>query len=203
MKRLTVVVLSLIAFSLKSQVNPLAPTVNANVNVTTEEKLSREQQRNEDAKASAAVGQANAAKLNAAASMVTAKAAAAEAMAPSAKELLIDWQTSPNEYTHIALVQADEIHTIAYNYNKIEKLLAGGYLSVVNPTKKTIKFIKDPFYLKSEKNEDWLYLYYSNEVIGVDHINILTLRDYKGKIIYKAKCINQTDTEIFSPLTDF
>ena len=104
-----------------------------------------------------------------------------------------------NDFTHIAIVEAP--YRKRSSYNDIEKVLISSQLEVINPAYKKNKMFKkqfrrNPLFLKSEKNESWLYLSItsSSKVIKGFRYNTsyTTLRDSKNKIVYKAKEVNTT-----------
>jgi hypothetical protein len=114
-------------------------------------------------------------------------------------EIIENLKVNLNDFTHIAIVEAP--YKRRWSYNDIEKVLISSQLEVINPAYKKNKkfkkqFRKNPLFLKSEKNESWLYLSImsSSKVIkGLRYNTSYTiLRDSKNKIVYKAKEVNTT-----------
>ena len=86
--------------------------------------------------------------------------------------------------------------------NFLEDLLSLTILEIMNPysiNKKKAK--KEPYFLKTVKNESYLYLYLKQGSGRGDDINTtFVIRDWKNKTIYSSTHINTGLNEILNPL---
>lgn len=197
MKKVFLVILSLCAFGSYAQIVPT--TVNANI--TTEEKQSYSQKRNERVEADAKAAEASAAQAQARAAQAQARAATAAAMAPPNTDVLTPLSVDLSSFTHIAIIDTYCDYKSCYN-NTADDLRVGPF-TVVNPTTDKKRFRKDRMYLREEKNPEWLYFYYSKNIVGVDASRVITIRDYRNKVVYKSKNINVPFEEVISQILDF
>ena len=185
------------------------------VKVKTEKSVS--ENLNDGIKAGAAATTARAAETTARAAAATAAAAAveaqaklAEAMSESSSNVKVPLEVDLYNYTHIAIIDA----TFAYpngnqisgksTYKQTAETLANSPLSIIVPheyDKK--KFKENNRFLRDIKNPEWIYLYYTKSIQGVDEIRALVIRDYKNKILYNVTTINTPIDEVVSPIVNF
>ena len=140
----------------------------------------------------------------AAAANKTAAAAMAAAMSESLSDVITPLTVDLNDYTHIAVVRA----TCSSGGDKsCYRIISNGFklspLTVINPRdydKK--KFKKNPTYLRTIKNPNWLYINFTKSIQGIDDIRSLTIRDSQNKVLYKVKTRNVSFEEVVSVLTD-
>tara|TARA_B100000780_G_C20899811_1_gene358104 strand:+ start:28 stop:606 length:579 start_codon:yes stop_codon:yes gene_type:complete len=192
MKRVFLLFLCVSAFSTYAQ---LVPTkVEADVKITTQEKQSYSQQANERKQAQALQAQALAAQAQA-------RAATAAAMSPQTTEIVIPLKADLNSFTHIAVIDTYSESKSAYN-STAESLRSGPFI-VVNPVSDRKKFRADRMYLRAEKHPEWLYLYFTKNIVGVDANRVLVIRDYTNRVIYKSKNINVPFDEVLTQILDF
>ena len=138
---------------------------------------------------------------SAAAANKTAAAAMAAAMSESLSDVITPLTVDLYDYTHIALVTAT-CENLKY-YGLVAKSLSYSALTVINPRKyNRKKYRKNPTYLRTEKNPNWVYVTYTMSTQGLDDIRSLTIRDSQNKILYKAKTRNVSFEEVLSVLTD-
>ena len=92
-----------------------------------------------------------------------------------------------------------------YAYSPVQNLLEMGIFEIINPYELNRKrYLKEPMYLKTIKNESNLYLYINQTDGRGDDINTtIIIRDWKNKQIYNATYINAGLNEILSPLIDY
>ena len=124
-----------------------------------------------------------------------------------------------SNYTHLLIVDASShrlptsnskagIGLALYNsrfHREIEGFLGLSIFTIMNPFQvDKRRFKKEPTFLKTIKEESYLYLYI-NEVKGKgDDINTtIIIRDWKNKLIYNATHINTGLNEILAPLIDY
>ena len=150
---------------------------------------------------------ARAAATTAAAAATTAAAARATAKKNETTEIIIPLETDLYNYTHIAMVDMNHVYMgrKKASYNWFEKeVLTLSPLTIVNPTSDRKKFKKNPLYLRDTKNSKWVYLYLTNMTGDkIDYRTTVILRDYKNKILYRAKHTNVLLPEILEFLTVF
>ena len=128
-------------------------------------------------------------------------AAKAAAMSEPFNEVITPLTVDLYDYTHIALVTAT-CENLKY-YGLVAKSLSYSALTVINPRKyNRKKYRKNPTYLRTEKNPNWVYVTYTMSTQGLDDIRSLTIRDSQNKILYKAKTRNVSFEEVLSVLTD-
>lgn len=156
----------LTVFSVHSQSN------SSNVNVTVNEKKSSVEILNESR---------------------AAKAAVAAAMAPASINVAVPIEKKLDNYTHMALVSCQtstgKRTKASYDFNE-ESLLAGPW-TVLNPFLEDKRRAKvDPMFLRSERNSNWLYWYYSISTVGVDAVREVTVRDSQNNVLYRATATN-------------
>ena len=111
-----------------------------------------------------------------------------------------------SKYTHILLVDCLPLgHTPKWSYIHVEEILSLTVFEIMNPYRVNKKrFKKEPNFLKTIKNESYLYLSFSyNRGRGDDTNTTLIIRDWKNKIIYNATHINYGNNEVFAPLIDY
>ena len=111
-----------------------------------------------------------------------------------------------SKYTHILLVDCLPLgYTPKWGYIDVEEILSLTVFEIMNPYRVNKKrFKKEPNFLKTIKNESYLYLSIShNRGRGDDTNTTLIIRDWKNKIIYNATHINYGDNEVFAPLIDY
>jgi len=122
-----------------------------------------------------------------------------------------------SKYTHLLIVECQLPYPITYTtfgygstgnysqFNSLESMLSLSAFEVMNPYKVDKKrFKKDYSFLKTIKNESYLYLYYiERRGRGDDANQTLIIRDWKNKIIYNATHINLGLNEVFAPLIDY
>ncbi len=90
-------------------------------------------------------------------------------------------------------------------FTKTEEYLGLSAFTIMNPFKVDKKrFKKDSNFLKTIKNESYLYLYLKQGKGKGDDINTtFIVRDWKNKQIYNATHINTGLNEILAPLIDY
>ena len=113
-----------------------------------------------------------------------------------------------SKYTHILLVD-----NLPYSWNSanrdsygfLKRLLSLSVFEVMNPYEVDKKrFKKEPNFLKTIKNESYLYLSVIGERGRGDDANLtVIIRDWKNKFIYNATYINYGFSEAFAPLIDY
>ena len=118
-----------------------------------------------------------------------------------------------NNYTHLLIVNStlgwgnpinrfgmDRIET-----KKLENLLSLTVFEIMNPyTVNKSRAKKEPTFLKTLKDESYLYLYIRQGKGRGDDVNTsIIIRDWNNKIIYNASHINTGLNEILSPLIDY
>ena len=109
-----------------------------------------------------------------------------------------------SNYTHLLIVHAEDSGAW-HLYALVENLLSLTAFEIMNPKKVDKKrFRKDAKFLKTMKNESYLYLY----VVtvggrGDDQNTSFIIRDWKNKIIYNATHINTGLNEVLAPLIDY
>ena len=111
-----------------------------------------------------------------------------------------------SKYTHILLVDCLPLgYTPKSGYINVEEILSLTVFEIMNPYRVNKKrFKKEPNFLKTIKNESYLYLSISRgRGRGDDTNTTLIIRDWKNKIIYNATHINYGDNEVFAPLIDY
>ena len=144
--------------------------------------------------------EAQAMRQNAWANQDRALAAKAEAMSFPSSEIKTFHEDKIKSFTHIALVRTTRPEE--ENYDAFETELRFSRFLIVNPTSNRREFRKDPYYLFEEKNENWLYLYYALEEVGVDSYRYVQLKDFKGNVLYESKNINIPFFEVLSQIND-
>ena len=118
-----------------------------------------------------------------------------------------------SNYTHVLIVNS----TLAWGTwgnrfsmnrevtKKLENLLSLTVFEIMNPyevNKKRAK--KEPNFLRTIKNESYLYLYVKQGKGRGDDVNTtFIIRDWKNKQIYNATHINTGLNEILAPLIDY
>ena len=119
------------------------------------------------------------------------------------------------EYTHILIVDSalhidrGELRGLFRMYDdqveELQNILSLTVFEIMNPyevNKKRAK--KEPNFLKTIKNESYLYLYVRQGKGRGDDINTsIVVRDWKNKQIYNATHINTGLNEILAPLIDY
>ena len=111
-----------------------------------------------------------------------------------------------SKYTHILLVDCLPLgYSPKWSYKDVKEILSLTVFEIMNPYEVDKKrFKKEPNFLKTIKNESYLYLSIShNRGRGDDTNTTLIIRDWKNKIIYNATHINYGDNEVFAPLIDY
>jgi hypothetical protein len=125
-----------------------------------------------------------------------------------------------SNYTHLLLVDvsikggynegytADSsnfTHVKGRGYTEIAKNLNLTIFNIMNPYKIDKKrFKKESFFLRTIKNESYLYLYLKQGKGRGDDVNTtFIIRDWKNKILYNATHINTGLNEILAPLIDY
>ena len=109
-------------------------------------------------------------------------------------------------YTHVLIVNVTNIYG---QMNKteaqdLEKMLSLTIFKVMNPYKVHKRAKKEPSFLKTVKNESYLYLYLNRTRGRGDDVNTtFIIRDSKNKIVYNATHINTGLNEILAPLIDY
>tara|TARA_B110000090_G_scaffold6607_1_gene6864 strand:- start:524 stop:934 length:411 start_codon:yes stop_codon:yes gene_type:complete len=113
------------------------------------------------------------------------------------------------KYSSIAIVDASVYKSGTYadrsSYLALQQLLSNSPLEIINPfvyDKKRYKKESKKF-LRRIKNEDWLYLYYTKSMMGIDSVRSIVIRDYKNRIIYNVTTTNITAAETLSPIVNF
>ena len=104
-----------------------------------------------------------------------------------------------SNYTHLLMVNVQ-------NYPLVESLLSLSAFEIMNPYKVDKKRARKEGYtfLKTMKNESYLYLYVVEvEGKGDDKNTSFIIRDWKNKIIYNATHINTGLNEVLAPLIDY
>ena len=117
-----------------------------------------------------------------------------------------------NNYTHILLVKGVIAQSfpigIQYRWNKVtlkllEENLSSSIFEIINPSKYNKKRYRKEgkTYLKTVKDESYLYLYLTESNGKGDDINCsIILRDWKNKIIYSASHVNYSLDEALYPI---
>ena len=122
-----------------------------------------------------------------------------------------------NDYTHILIVKGLTRKPVSKAINKyfymnksslstIESTLSSSIFEILNPyTYDKKKYKKEgKNYLKTVKDESYLYLYITESTGKGDDINCsIILRDWKNKMIYSASHINYGLDEALSPIISF
>ena len=112
-----------------------------------------------------------------------------------------------SNYTHLLLVKVDLLEGFSSigDYNKIESILNLSAFEIMNPWNvDKSKFRKNETFLKTRKNESYLYLYIVEVEGKGDDVNTsIVVRDWRNKIIYNASHINTGLNEILAPLIDY
>jgi len=92
-----------------------------------------------------------------------------------------------------------------YGYEPIENILSLSTFEIMNPIRLNKKrYKKELNYLKTIKNESYLYFYFNQRLGKGDDINTtFIIRDWKNKTIYNATHINTGLNEILAPLIDY
>jgi len=126
--------------------------------------------------------------------------------------------TDLSNYTHLLLVDAiinipiyGSKYFTEYKYNvrdrarghfALKQILSLSIFEVMNPYEVDKKrFKKEPNFLKTIKNESYLYLYLKQGSGRGDDINTtFVIRDWKNKTIYSSTHINTGLNEILNPL---
>ena len=187
MKYLALILL-LVPFSLFSQVD---------VKVETSKKETVGQRMNANTEARAAATEAAAAATEAA-------ALRSSAMDAPTTEVIVPIAVDLNNYTHIALVSINGLTGRTKElYNWAENILLESPFVVVNPTSERKLFKKNPLYLKSSKDPNWLYVYYTRTSVGVNELRDLVVKDSKNQIIYSVKHKNVPANQVLQSLINF
>jgi len=134
-----------------------------------------------------------------------ARAARAAAMSDPIYNVITPLTVDLYDYTHIAIVGAtcSGKNKPKDCYSTISNLFRQSALTVINPRYNDKKeFRKNPSYLRTIKNSNWVYVTYKKSIQGVDYYRTLTIRDYQNKILYKVETRNIPSTEVVSVLTD-
>tara|TARA_R110002153_G_scaffold162539_2_gene315102 strand:+ start:2557 stop:3105 length:549 start_codon:yes stop_codon:yes gene_type:complete len=125
-----------------------------------------------------------------------------------------------SNYTHLLLVDIlihsyseyfygnNGVGTLVYQagaYKEVKNYLGLSAFTVMNPYEVDKKrFKKNLTFLKTIKNESYLYLYLrQGKGRGDDRNTTFIIRDWKNKIIYNATHINTGLNEILAPLIDY
>ena len=111
-----------------------------------------------------------------------------------------------SKFTKILLIDVREIYRQRqFSYADVKEVLSLTVFEVMNPYKVDKKrFKKDYSFLKTIKNESYLYLSFIEFAgRGDDKNSTLIIRDWKNKIIYNATHINLGLNEVFAPLIDY
>ena len=124
-----------------------------------------------------------------------------------------------SNYTHLLLVDftlatstmdyTGKMHRVFYNNDssskKLKDMLLLAVFEIMNPYEVDKKrFKKEPYFLKTIKNESYLYLYLKQSEGRGDDVNTtFIIRDWKNKQIYNATHINTGLNEILAPLIDY
>ena len=124
-----------------------------------------------------------------------------------------------SNYTHLLLVDftlatsamdyTGKMHRVFYNNDssskKLKNMLLLAIFEIMNPYEVDKKrFKKEPYFLKTIKNESYLYLYLKQSEGRGDDVNTtFIIRDWKNKLIYNATHINTGLNEILAPLIDY
>ena len=126
-------------------------------------------------------------------------------------------------YTHILLVDVNKLTPSGvfsgsfegkpfgagvankYGYQPVQTLLKLSFFEIINPFEfNKRKFKKNHNYLKTIKEESYLYLYLNQSRGRGDDLNTtIIVRDWKNKQIYNATHINTGLNEILAPLIDY
>ena len=195
MKKLTILLALAYCVSMQSQLlnQPI------NVNVTTSKKKDASDYMNDNMQAASAYGQAAAAAKQASAAQAQAQAARAAAMSEPSIEIIQPLEVDLGNYTHIALVKYTLINgygkeiTNKQSYKLGEEALQVSRFEIVNPFKvKRVSAKKNPTFLRQEKNPNWLYLYHSLSLVGVDVQRTTIVKDYQENTLFSMKSINST-----------
>lgn len=105
----------------------------------------------------------------------------------SEKNIRVPMPDDMSKYTHIAIIDIDPGIYKQAEYRRTQKALMSSTKIIVNPFEyDKSKARKDHSFLKTIKNETWLYLYFDN---GWTDYGII-LRDYNGNVIYAANYKN-------------
>ena len=197
MKNLFLILLSTASLSLYSHIDYSLPTTKTyNVNVKEE--------KNVTIKTEKSLSEKIADSQRAAAERAKAAAAIAAAMTPANTTTITDFQRDLNDFTSIALVDINSFQgRKKKTYYVYSERLSGSIFDIINPTIDKKKFKNNPLYLKNEKNEDWLYLYYTRKKEGINVVTTVLLRDYENNVVYSAKHINVGIPEILFPITSY
>ena len=169
-----------------------AQTQPIELNVTTTQKQSNSQKANEEMEAEAAKTAAEAAQMTAAAAKTEANTTRLAAMAPASTTVIVDLEEKLTGYECIALVScSDEYGRHRRGYTWSKNHLATGPWMVMNPYEEDKKRAKkDPMYLRTTKNENWLYYYFTSYRSGLNRLKEMTIRDSEGNILFQAESIN-------------
>ena len=110
-----------------------------------------------------------------------------------------------SNYTHLLMVKV-QLSNRWLGYGHVENLLSLTAFEIMNPEKVDKKRARKHGYtfLKTMKNESYLYLYLVEVTGKGDDINTsFIIRDWKNKIIYNATHINTGLNEVLAPLIDY
>jgi len=118
-----------------------------------------------------------------------------------------------SNYTHLLIVDStlgwgNPINRFGMDKQEaknLENLLSLTVFEIMNPYEvKKSRAKKEPNFLKTLKDESYLYLYVRQGKGRGDDVNTsIIVRDWKNKIIYSASHINTGLNEILSPLIDY
>ena len=120
--------------------------------------------------------------------------------------------TDLSNYTHLLIIDATLYSDWAEDYVgwrnefiRLENLLSLTVFEVMNPYRVDRKrFRKESNFLRTMKNDSYLYLYLRQAAGRGDDVNTsIIIRDSKNKIIYNATHINTGLNEVLAPLIDY
>ena len=113
-----------------------------------------------------------------------------------------------SNYTHLLLIKSIIINNDGIQSdepNIIENLLSLSVFEIMSPLRVSYrKWKKSSTFLKTMKNESYLYIYIHQAINpGLDVNTTFIIRDWKNKTIYNATYLNTGLNEILAPLIDF
>ena len=109
-------------------------------------------------------------------------------------------------YTHILIVDVTNKYGKMgkWEAKDLEKMLSLTIFEIMNPYEVHKRAKKEPNFLKTVKDESYLYLYLKRSKGRGDDVNTtFIIRDWKNKQIYNATHINTGLNEILAPLIDY
>ena len=182
---------------------PTLPQNNYNVNVTVKEQKTLSEVVDESTQRTMnaiAASQANAAAL------AQAEAARAAAMSKAESKIKTPLKVDLNDYSHIALVSVrwGNYNNTKRVFNDLESELSDSPLTIINPYKFDKKRAKkNRGFLREIKNPKWLYIYVSGQLVGVDTVTNVVLRNSNNETVWHITSTNILFSQIIEPIIFF